>query len=368
MKNYFIGISLEKLTNIINESKSFKEAVKKLGLNINWRIRDALKSLCDKNKISYMHFYSQSKEDYEKTPKLCKHCGKPIPWEKRENEYCSRSCSTSENNKNIIRNPEGNNGTYKSIKIKICPICGQENCNSEFCNNHNIQQINGFVEHLGFDKTKIGTPEIISEYNRIRNLVSNLYWNEKKSLSDLGTIFNYSKNYMPGSVLDHLEIKRRDLSSAQQAFISTHPDKILPPSNELFSKSMISGNHVSWEGKQCYLRSSYELDYAKYLDSNQISYSVEELRIEYFDSQQNKTRVAVPDFYLSSTNEIIEIKSDFTLDIQEMLDKFEAYKNLGYIPKLILEKEEIDLYNIEKEVEEKRLNRIKYKNLRSIRG
>ena len=116
--------------------------------------------------------------------------------------------------------------------------------------------------------------------------------------------------------------------------------------------------HTTWTGEEVFLRSSYELDYAEYLDSNQISYSVEELRIEYFDSQQNKTRIAIPDFYISSTNEIVEIKSDFTLDIQEMLDKFDAYKNLGYIPKLILEKEEIDLYNIENEVGEERFNKI----------
>ena len=125
--------------------------------------------------------------------------------------------------------------------------------------------------------------------------------------------------------------------------------------------------HETWEGKTVYLRSSYELDYANYLDENQISYSVEDLRIEYYDSRKNKMRIAVPDFYLSDTNEIVEIKSDFTLDIQEMLDKFEAYKKLGYVPKLILEKEEVDLENLENLISESRLDKIKNRNITSFK-
>ena len=54
-----------------------------------------------------------------------------------------------------------------------------------------------------------------------------------------------------------------------------------------------------------------------------------------------KERVAIPDFYLPRTNEIVEIKSTWTYNKQEMNDKFEAYRNLGYIPKLILDRKEV---------------------------
>ena len=54
---------------------------------------------------------------------------------------------------------------------------------------------------------------------------------------------------------------------------------------------------------------------------------------------KKRNRVAVPDFYLPETNEIIEIKSSWTFDKQNMKDKFIAYKNLGYIPKVILNRE-----------------------------
>ena len=94
--------------------------------------------------------------------------------------------------------------------------------------------------------------------------------------------------------------------------------------------------------------------------------AIEQTKIEYFDTLLNKTRIAIPDFYLPDTNEIVEIKSDFTLDIQEMLDKFGAYKNLGYIPKLILEHKEVSIYNIENEISKDRIDKIKTGNIKRI--
>ena len=97
------------------------------------------------------------------------------------------------------------------------------------------------------------------------------------------------------------------------------------------------GWYKTWKGNEIYLRSSYEEDYAKELDENKINYEYESLQIKYFDTQQNKFRCAIPDFYLPDTNTIVEIKSTWTLDIQEMKDKVKAYKDLGYNFKLILE-------------------------------
>ena len=64
-----------------------------------------------------------------------------------------------------------------------------------------------------------------------------------------------------------------------------------------------------------YLRSSYEFDYAKILDSQKIEYEVETIRLEYYDSQRKTNRIAVPDFYIPSINTIVEIKSEYTLDV-----------------------------------------------------
>ena len=54
-------------------------------------------------------------------------------------------------------------------------------------------------------------------------------------------------------------------------------------------------------------RSSYELAFAELLDSQKIPYKVEakEARTRYWDSELQRERVAVPDFYLPETNEIV---------------------------------------------------------------
>lgn len=57
----------------------------------------------------------------------------------------------------------------------------------------------------------------------------------------------------------------------------------------------------------------------------------------------HKERIAIPDFYLPDTNTIIEIKSIFTLDVQNMKDKVAAYLAFGFKFKLILEHKECDL-------------------------
>jgi hypothetical protein len=101
------------------------------------------------------------------------------------------------------------------------------------------------------------------------------------------------------------------------------------------------GYYNTWNNKQIYYRSSYELDYAKELDEKKINYEVESLRIVYWDSQKYKQRVAIPDFYLPETNTIVEIKGGYTYDEQNMKDKKNAYENHGYNFKLILEHKEM---------------------------
>jgi len=95
--------------------------------------------------------------------------------------------------------------------------------------------------------------------------------------------------------------------------------------------------------KRVYLRSSYELDFAKILDLQKIDYDVECLRIKYFDTLTNKYKCAIPDFFIPTTNEIFEIKSNWTLNLQNMKDKFLEYERLGYKPHLILEHKEVDV-------------------------
>lgn len=55
------------------------------------------------------------REAYYKNPKLCKNCGKPIPFEKRTSStFCSRSCSCTYNN------------LHRSAIIRVCKACGKQ--------------------------------------------------------------------------------------------------------------------------------------------------------------------------------------------------------------------------------------------------
>lgn len=359
-------MNIKSLTNdelvqlFIDHSCSLAGIDKSMGLSKNTSLRLFRKRGIDYTKIKVQK-EQEEREKYEENPKICRHCGKPIPWEKRlENScYCSRSCAASENNLGRVRNPFGSGlkRTEKTKKVKICPICGEQDCTNEFCKNHNIQQLNSLADHIGFDKSTIGTKKVFEEFNKVRQIVYNLYWNEGYSRIDLGKKFNYTNNLMPSKVLKNtLGIPTRTLAAAIENSIKLNKTALLAHSNRFDFQ-----HHISWSGETVFLRSSYEKRFAEQLDSEKTKYKVEELRIEYYDSQQNRTRIAIPDFYLPEANEIIEIKSDFTLDIQEMRDKFLAYKQQGYTPKLILENEEIDLENLENLISGERLERIKTK-------
>lgn len=100
--------------------------------------------------------------------------------------------------------------------------------------------------------------------------------------------------------------------------------------------------HTSWTGEVVCLRSSYEEDYAKLLDAQRIRYAVEHLRIKYYSKQENRYRIAVPDFYLPDNTTIVEIKSLYWLNAEEMRNKRDAYLALGYKFKLILEHKEVE--------------------------
>jgi len=68
------------------------------------------------------------KREYNKNPKLClkQSCRAPIPYEKRRNEYCSRSCATSCNNTGVRRHGE-------SPVSKPCKLCNKITTNPSFC-------------------------------------------------------------------------------------------------------------------------------------------------------------------------------------------------------------------------------------------
>lgn len=119
--------------------------------------------------------------------------------------------------------------------------------------------------------------------------------------------------------------------------VSDSISKLFVDGDYVVNNQYKTGHHTTWNNKKVFYRSSYELDYAEELDDKKIDYEMESLRIQYFDSKKKITRTAIPDFYLPDQNKIVEIKSNYTYDEQNMKDKFKAYKKHGYEIELILE-------------------------------
>ena len=166
-----------------------------------------------------------------------------------------------------------------------------------------------------------------------------MYWNKKMSGQDIAKYFNYpSAANITGKIFKYLNIPCRSFKDCSiNAWLQ---------GNNCVSDSTNNykcGWHTTWNNKEVFLRSSFELDYAKELDEQKIDYEVEYFHIKYFDTKIQEYRCAIPDFYLPNTNTIVEIKSTWTLDKQNMIDKVKAYKDLGYNFKLICDHKEISL-------------------------
>lgn len=84
--------------------------------------KNAAGRLYNKRGINYKlvkeEWLKQQRTDYESNPKLCKQCGKPIPYEKKDNVFCSQSCSA------IYTNTERGSKTRKHNRF--CINCGKE--------------------------------------------------------------------------------------------------------------------------------------------------------------------------------------------------------------------------------------------------
>ena len=63
--------------------------------------------------------------NYYNNPKFCKHCGKQLPYEKRNNNFCSQSCSATYNNQKRERKEKSkclNCGKELKRKQKFCKL------------------------------------------------------------------------------------------------------------------------------------------------------------------------------------------------------------------------------------------------------
>lgn len=299
--------------------------------------------------------YDKNVNKYNLFPKKCKECNDDMPYDKRGNMFCCSSCfAINSNRKRTIEgykcsdahkiktsetffknHPEN---VIKNLQKKIikdtCKCCGDFKCTNNICVSY-YKTFKCLNKYFGFDLSVIGTKKVFDEYDRILKILNQDYFISLLSTGDMTKKYN-----IPGStlrtLLNKLQIKIRNSEEAGHN-ASLNGKKHI---NHNPSKFYKYGYHINWENKTLFYRSSYELEYCKYLDDKKISYEMEHFRIKYFDTQANKFRVAIPDFYLTDTNTLVEIKSSYTFDKQNMVDRFIEYNKRGFNVKLVLDKKE----------------------------
>lgn len=166
--------------------------------------------------------------------------------------------------------------------------------------------------------------DVNSEFLKIQSMLYTEYHIKCESMLTIMKKFNIPSSKTMDTIFRLFDIEARSLSEANYLAIATN--RGTTPINTTYKHIF----HKSWFGETFCLRSSYEEDYAKSLDLTQTKYFVEHLRIKYFHTTQQRYRIAVPDFYLPETNTIVEVKSVYWLDEDEMRDKKSAYLSLGY--------------------------------------
>lgn len=174
---------------------------------------------------------------------------------------------------------------------------------------------------LGFD---FSTNNHQKEYLKIQSMLYSEYHIKCESMLTIMKKFNIPSSRTMDTLFRLFDIEARSFSECNK--IAIMQNRVTPFNGITFSHIY----HKTWYGEIVHLRSTYEEEFAKLLDEQRIKYFVEHLRIKYFDKIKSSYRIAIPDFYLPETNTIVEVKSTYWLNEEEMRNKKQSYLDLGY--------------------------------------
>lgn len=339
-----------------------------------------------KNNLSFKYCCKECQKAAYTITKPCLYCGKPVTKRKCEAErypnfFCNKSCAASYNNKHRIVNRTASyvdkrkydeyNGIdltaldtqeYRKIcakiryekrlknkhkaskktkpktvkakrsvvtKSKVCKVCGQIKCTSpHVCNWSSIRRKSLNLQLLGFDFSTFGTIDIIKSYNDFKQKMVNEY--QTKSMTQIRKFYNIKADKTIQDIFKYLEIPLIDSNKQLQKYLSNGGTIIPYKGKKCIPYTRVNGTTII-------CRSSYEVDYARELDQNNINFEFESKQISFTSSIDNNIHYAIPDFYIPNDNSLVEVKSWYFYDQKRMNDRFIAYKKAGYNPKLVLE-------------------------------
>ena len=228
-------------------------------------------------------------------------------------------------------------------KNNICKCCGKPYHYKKCCDNPKICQFilrskPQILKLFGFNFSKLGSNDIYKEYDKVKEILIDEYIHQKMAVAEIAEKRNSDEIYLIWCLLKRMGIPTRDVKESNiNALLK---GRMKEPTLMSSGYQYKCGWHTTWNNHQIYYRSSYELDFAKYLDSQKIVYECETIRLPYFNNRLNKIKIAVSDFYIPATNTLYQIKSSWTYVKKDAIDRYETFTQNGYNVILIYEHQE----------------------------
>lgn len=152
--------------------------------------------------------------EYNKNPSRCNNCNSSLEYSKRNNKYCSSSCSATKNNLGINRH---NTDTSKTCKCGVVFNSKGTYCSSSCYSYYaaNNTYLDWLVNYASVKKLPSGVRRVLI-----------LKANNKCSLCGWGEINKYSGNY--SLILDHIDGNSENNSPNNLRIICPNCDSLLP--------------------------------------------------------------------------------------------------------------------------------------------
>lgn len=115
-----------------------------------------------------------AREKYEKSPKKCQKCQENIPYEKRENKFCGRSCSASYNNLGVRRH-KGHLGNCNYCGKKLSRGCKQY-CNNQCQQDYIWEARKKEIEKTGVENSSWCAKRYLLENDRKCSICNETRW------------------------------------------------------------------------------------------------------------------------------------------------------------------------------------------------
>ena len=272
----------EDIQKIYDYSESKYEMIKKFGIrpnqngyNLDVNLLKILSQIGinDRSQISkeYLknHRIEVQKRDYEKEPKCCEVCGKPLPFERRLSKCCNQSCASTLGN--LKRG-----GHSKKTREKLSKSMKQyyKSLNKLFLY-EKIYIVKKYYDHrISFDLIKEQYPSIIK----------------------VCEICN--KEYIP-----NIAKSGKKLSATKCCSDECHHKLVSLKSKECRAKEIANGTFQGWKSRN--IISYPEKFWTTVLDNNNIKYER-----EYKVSHPGSSQYYFLDFYIEINNRKIDLEID----------------------------------------------------------